>query len=104
MQFPLPLRERARVRGRRKPLNIGVACPTLIPTFCLRGPPSREKEQKTAADRRAQCNSLSPTREREQSFWKLPLLRTLLSLFLFQFLGELIQRGLDIPVPGAVLG
>ena len=32
------------------------------------------------------------------------MLRTLLTLFLFQFLGELIQRGLDIPVPGAVLG
>ena len=32
------------------------------------------------------------------------MLRTLLTLFLFQFFGELIQRGLDIPVPGAVLG
>ncbi len=32
------------------------------------------------------------------------MLRTLVTLFLFQFLGELFQRGLDIPVPGAVLG
>src|SRR5690554_7016013 len=37
---------RAGVRGRRSRLNTELPAFTLIPAFCLRGPPSREKEQK----------------------------------------------------------
>src|SRR5690554_6566180 len=47
IQLPLPSWERARVRGSgASRLNTELPAFTLIPAFCLRGPPLREKGQK----------------------------------------------------------